>query len=48
MCCTYLLDATDPLFVEIGTAFIKEQLKGALIYIPMPVHMKSVGSYMYA
>ncbi|PIN26471.1 Alpha-N-acetylglucosaminidase [Handroanthus impetiginosus] len=26
-CCTYLLDATDPLFVEIGRAFILQQLK---------------------
>ncbi|KAK6249436.1 hypothetical protein SCA6_003441 [Theobroma cacao] len=26
-CCTYLLDAIDPLFIEIGKAFIKEQLK---------------------
>ncbi|KAL5544366.1 hypothetical protein UlMin_008150, partial [Ulmus minor] len=26
-CCTYLLDATDPLFIEIGRAFIKQQLK---------------------
>ncbi|XP_050223887.1 alpha-N-acetylglucosaminidase-like [Mercurialis annua] len=26
-CCTYLLDATDPLFIEIGSAFIEEQLK---------------------
>ncbi|KAI4303870.1 hypothetical protein MLD38_039456 [Melastoma candidum] len=26
-CCTYLLDATDPLFVEIGRAFIEEQIK---------------------
>ncbi|XP_075480477.1 alpha-N-acetylglucosaminidase-like [Primulina tabacum] len=26
-CCTYLLDATDPLFVEIGRAFIRQQLK---------------------
>ncbi|KAE8694570.1 hypothetical protein F3Y22_tig00110781pilonHSYRG00056 [Hibiscus syriacus] len=26
-CCTYLLDATDPLFVEIGRTFIEEQLK---------------------
>ncbi|GLT52460.1 hypothetical protein SLA2020_258000 [Shorea laevis] len=25
-CCTYLLDATDPLFIEIGRAFIEEQL----------------------
>ncbi|XP_004301281.1 PREDICTED: alpha-N-acetylglucosaminidase-like [Fragaria vesca subsp. vesca] len=25
--CTYLLDATDPLFVEIGKTFIEEQLK---------------------
>ncbi|KAF8399341.1 hypothetical protein HHK36_015206 [Tetracentron sinense] len=29
-CCTYLLDATDPLFIEIGKAFIEQQLKGAL------------------
>ncbi|WOH10514.1 hypothetical protein DCAR_0729983 [Daucus carota subsp. sativus] len=27
-CCTYLLDATDPSFIEIGKAFIKQQLKG--------------------
>ncbi|GMY24880.1 alpha-N-acetylglucosaminidase-like isoform X1 [Fagus crenata] len=27
LCCTYLLDATDPLFIDIGRAFIKEQLK---------------------
>ena len=27
-CCTYLLDATDPLFVEIGRAFITQQLAG--------------------
>ncbi|XP_077237893.1 alpha-N-acetylglucosaminidase-like [Tasmannia lanceolata] len=26
-CCTYLLDATDPLFVEIGKAFIEQQMK---------------------
>ncbi|KAL7192045.1 hypothetical protein ACSBR2_023986 [Camellia fascicularis] len=26
-CCTYLLDATDPLFVEIGKAFVQQQLK---------------------
>ncbi|KAF4367611.1 hypothetical protein F8388_011250 [Cannabis sativa] len=26
-CCTYLLDATDPLFVEIGRAFIEQQLE---------------------
>ncbi|XP_024031957.1 alpha-N-acetylglucosaminidase [Morus notabilis] len=26
-CCTYLLDATDPLFVEIGRAFIQQQLE---------------------
>ncbi|XAR50133.1 Alpha-N-acetylglucosaminidase [Bertholletia excelsa] len=26
-CCTFLLDATDPLFVDIGKAFIQEQLK---------------------
>ncbi|KAM3318990.1 alpha-N-acetylglucosaminidase isoform X1 [Capsicum chacoense] len=26
-CCTYLLDATDPLFVKIGKTFIEQQLK---------------------
>ncbi|PNY05873.1 alpha-n-acetylglucosaminidase-like protein [Trifolium pratense] len=26
-CCTYLLDATDPLFVEIGRAFVEQQLQ---------------------
>ncbi|XP_064993348.1 alpha-N-acetylglucosaminidase [Musa acuminata AAA Group] len=26
-CCTYLLDATDPLFIEIGKAFMEQQLK---------------------
>ncbi|KAL3815103.1 hypothetical protein ACJIZ3_016371 [Penstemon smallii] len=26
-CCTYLLDPSDPLFVEIGEAFIKQQVK---------------------
>ncbi|XP_057459524.1 alpha-N-acetylglucosaminidase-like [Actinidia eriantha] len=26
-CCTFLLDATDPLFVEIGKAFVQQQLK---------------------
>ncbi|KAJ8753533.1 hypothetical protein K2173_022774 [Erythroxylum novogranatense] len=26
-CCTYLLDATDPLFIEIGRAFIQQQLR---------------------
>ncbi|CAK7328991.1 unnamed protein product [Dovyalis caffra] len=25
-CCTYLLDATDPLFIEIGKAFVEQQL----------------------
>ncbi|KAA0057895.1 alpha-N-acetylglucosaminidase-like [Cucumis melo var. makuwa] len=32
-CCTYLLDAMDPLFVEIGKAFIEQQQKG--IFGPM-------------
>ncbi|PON74257.1 Alpha-N-acetylglucosaminidase [Parasponia andersonii] len=26
-CCTYLLDPSDPLFVELGAAFIKKQIK---------------------
>nr|GEU92850.1 hypothetical protein [Tanacetum cinerariifolium] len=26
-CCTYLLDATDPLFIEIGKAFIEQQVE---------------------
>ncbi|RWW32017.1 hypothetical protein GW17_00003330 [Ensete ventricosum] len=29
-CCTYLLDATDPLFIEIGKAFMEQQLQGTL------------------
>lgn len=29
-CCTYLLDPSDPLFVEIGEAFIRKQIKGVL------------------
>ncbi|XP_028071372.1 alpha-N-acetylglucosaminidase-like [Camellia sinensis] len=29
-CCTFLLDPSDPLFVEIGKAFIKRQIKGAI------------------
>lgn len=27
-CCTYLLDPTDPLFVELGKAFVEQQIKG--------------------
>jgi hypothetical protein len=27
-CCTYLLNPSDPLFVEIGEAFIRQQVKG--------------------
>ncbi|PKU65022.1 alpha-N-acetylglucosaminidase [Dendrobium catenatum] len=27
-CCTYLLDPSDPLFIEAGRAFIKQQIKG--------------------
>jgi hypothetical protein len=27
-CCTYLLDPTDPLFVEIGKAFVEQQTEG--------------------
>ncbi|KAJ9691729.1 hypothetical protein PVL29_013805 [Vitis rotundifolia] len=26
-CCTYLLDASDPLFIQIGKAFIRQQIK---------------------
>ncbi|KAL0910940.1 hypothetical protein M5K25_019037 [Dendrobium thyrsiflorum] len=26
-CCTYLLDPSDPLFIEVGRAFIKQQMK---------------------
>lgn len=29
-CCTYLLDPKDPLFVDVGEAFIKQQIKGIL------------------
>lgn len=31
-CCTFLLDPTDPLFVEIGKAFILQQIKGVLSF----------------
>lgn len=27
-CCTYLLDPSDPLFIELGAAFIKRQIEG--------------------
>jgi len=29
-CCTYLLNPSDPLFIEIGEAFIKQQTEGTL------------------
>jgi hypothetical protein len=29
-CCTYLLDASDPLFIEIGKLFIEEQIRGRI------------------
>lgn len=31
-CCTYLLDASDPLFVEIGKLFIEEQIRGRICW----------------
>ncbi|GMY22453.1 alpha-N-acetylglucosaminidase-like isoform X2 [Fagus crenata] len=31
--CTYLLDPSDPLFVEIGEAFIRRQVKGAPFFL---------------
>ncbi|XP_063937110.1 alpha-N-acetylglucosaminidase-like isoform X2 [Daucus carota subsp. sativus] len=36
-CCTYLLDATDPSFIEIGKAFIKQQLKVILLTKTLPL-----------
>lgn len=27
-CCTYLLNPSDPLFIDIGEAFIKQQTEG--------------------
>ena len=32
-CCTYLLDPSDPLFVELGAAYIKQQIKGVFIAV---------------
>lgn len=29
-CCTYLLDPSDPLFVELGMAFVRRQVEGLL------------------
>ena len=31
-CCTYLLDPSDSLFIDVGQAFIRQQIKG--IYLP--------------
>ncbi|KAK7354098.1 hypothetical protein VNO80_19556 [Phaseolus coccineus] len=42
-CCTYLLDATDPLFIEIGKAFIEKQLQGG----NFPVHDSQVLALIY-
>jgi hypothetical protein len=34
-CCTYILEASDPLFVEIGKSFIEEQIKGRMSYLKL-------------
>lgn len=36
-CCTYLLDATDPLFIEIGKAFVERQLQGLALFASLCV-----------
>jgi hypothetical protein len=30
-CCTYLLDPSDALFIDVGQAFITQQIKGPLL-----------------
>ena len=39
-CCTYLLDPSDPLFVELGAAFIKRQIEG-VFYVHCSVWLLS-------
>lgn len=43
-CCTYLLDPSDPLFVEIGEAFIRQQIEG-LYYILIAYCLQSTNLF---
>jgi len=39
-CCTYLLGPSDALFIEVGQAFIKQQIKGMYLSFFSLQHMK--------
>jgi hypothetical protein len=39
-CCTYLLGPSDALFIEVGRAFIKQQIKGIYLSFVSLQHMK--------
>jgi hypothetical protein len=39
-CCTYLLGPSDALFIEVGQAFIKQQIKGMYLSFVSLQHMK--------
>lgn len=41
-CCTYLLDPSDSLFIDVGQAFIKQQIKG--IYLPFFLQDMIIGN----
>ncbi|KAF2311400.1 hypothetical protein GH714_022302 [Hevea brasiliensis] len=47
-CCTYLLDATDPLFIEIGRAFIEQQIKATLLMRTLHLLMSQIISLLGA
>lgn len=32
-CCTYLLDPSDPLFVALGEAFVRQQVEGCTMHM---------------
>lgn len=44
-CCTYLLNPSDPLFIDIGEAFIKQQIEGTpdaiYVSIVLAIHLKA-------
>ncbi|KAL6569960.1 hypothetical protein OROMI_014474 [Orobanche minor] len=51
-CCTYLLDPSDPLFIEIGEAFMKQQIKVDTFNENSPpnsdpMYISSLGSAVY-
>lgn len=46
-CCTYLLNPSDPLFIDIGEAFIKQQIEGTpdaimFLSIALAIHLKAI------